>query len=60
MMRHFGVDVTINADDREILVPNDQSYRSRVVDIAGEHVGFLSNGRCFRESGEDHSIESGV
>ncbi len=37
MMRHFGVDVSISPDEREISVSDGQRYRSGRVDITGDY-----------------------
>ena len=37
MMRHFGVDVSISPDEREISDSDGQRYRSGRVDITGDY-----------------------
>ncbi len=65
MMRHFGVDGSISADEREILIPNGQLYRSRVVDISGDYTSasylmgaaFVSRGKITLANLEPHSLQ---
>ena len=65
MMRHFGVDGSISADEREILIPNGQSYRSRGVDISGDYTSasylmgaaFVSRGKITLLNLEPYSLQ---